>query len=363
MSTKQLELSNVSLQLGGKTVLDKVNLVVAPGEVVALLGASGAGKSSLLRSVSGLERLASGRVLINGEDVTDLQPSRRGCAMVADTAGLFEDMTVAENIFAVAPRSPRREQVVQLALISLDIEHLARRFPHELSTGESQKVALARSLVRRPQVLLFDEPLAHVDPGSRKQLLEELLSLHTRLGCATLYVTHDIWEAYEVADRICYLQQGRVIQDDVVEEVHDFPANVAIAKHLGATNFIPVRAEATRNELGENIVCCRALDQDLQVLASPQVMPGACQDLLLVGYPASVEIFPAKESVVQGKFGQVIGLTYQGEQYLARIETELGVVSTWLWAKDNNFIVGDTVNIRLHEDALWALPLTRVVVP
>jgi osmoprotectant transport system ATP-binding protein len=213
-----LELAGVTLALGGRPVLAGIDLAVAPGEYVALVGASGAGKSSLLRLVNRLLVPDSGRVAIAGADIAaaDAAALRRGIGYAVQGGGLFPHWTVADNIAAVPwmlrwPRADRQARVTEL-MAMLDLPPaLASRFPGELSGGQVSRVGLARALAARPRLLLLDEPFGALDPDTRDALGDRLLALHRAEGLATLIVTHDLADALLRADRLVVLDGGRIV--------------------------------------------------------------------------------------------------------------------------------------------------------
>ncbi|MGH3736920.1 MAG: ABC transporter ATP-binding protein [Micromonosporaceae bacterium] len=217
--------------------LDGVDLEVADGELLVVVGPSGSGKSTLLRAVAGLERLDAGTVCVAGRDVTRLPPGRRDVALVFQDYALFPHLNVAENIgFGERARGASRAVVaakVRDAAESLGLAKLLRRYPRELSGGERQRVALARVLVREPAAFLLDEPLANLDADLRLRTRAELRTVQRRLGAATLYVTHDQHEALALGDRVAVIHSGRVEQIGTPAEVYARPATGYVARLLG----------------------------------------------------------------------------------------------------------------------------------
>ncbi|EPD30410.1 ABC transporter ATP-binding protein [Gleimia europaea] len=357
-----LSLQNLNLNRHGRRVLQDIDLAVYPGELVVLLGPSGAGKSTLLRVISGLTRPGSGTVRMGDKDVSFLPPQQRPSAMVMDSPALFGHMTVQQNIAFAVNRdlfdSTPDEQIL-VAMTVLNIRDLAYHYPAELSTGQRQKVSLARTLVRRPQVLLFDEPLAHVDAFSAKTLRSEILRVHKRMNCASIYITHDVKEAFSIADRIIYMEDGRIVQDDLPQEIHDGPATLSIAKHLGATTIISASANARRLVSGQVVANAHVLGNNLTIAASPYINEGEEVPIVIVGYPDSVDIQPAKSASrfpIRGNIGQIVQSIYTGETYRLRIETERGAISAEVQANELAGSEGERVSITLREDLLWALP-------
>ena len=245
-----LELRHLVKRFGEVTVVQKLDLAVATGEFVVLLGESGCGKSTTLRMVAGLEDVTEGLVLIGGKDVTHAHPMARDIAMVFQNYALYPHMDVAQNMsfaldLAGRPKAEIQTKVAQAAKV-LNIEHLLKRKPKELSGGQRQRVAIGRAIVREPQVFLFDEPLSNLDAKLRGHMRAELALLHERLGKTTLYVTHDQVEAMTLADRIVIFDQGRIQQVGTPGEVFNHPANLFVAAFIGtpSMNLLPVRVDS-----------------------------------------------------------------------------------------------------------------------
>ena len=225
--------------------LDGVDLDVGAQELLVLVGRSGSGKTTLLRAVAGLESLDSGRILLDGDDVTGVPPGRRGIAMVFQEAALFPHLRVRDNI-GIGERArgadrgaitARTDEVAE----ALDVGHLLDRMPSQLSGGERQRVALARAMIRSPRVLLLDEPLAAVDAEQRVRMRSVIRDVQRRLGVPMLYVTHDQGEAMALGDRVAMVDRGRVLQCDTPEALYGRPADVSVARGFGPLpmNLLP----------------------------------------------------------------------------------------------------------------------------
>lgn len=233
-------------------VLQGVEFAVEVGETVCLLGPSGCGKTTLLRIIAGLEHPDRGRVWLEGEDITAVPPHRRGFGLMFQDYVLFPHLSVADNIaFGLRMQGwdeARIRQRVAELLEWVDLSGFARRKVYELSGGQQQRVALARSLAPMPRLLMLDEPLGSLDRVLRDQLLVELRRLLDRLGQTAIYVTHDQYEAFAVADRIVLLHDGRVEQEGTPIELYRQPATVFVARFLGFKNLVPARVEAVAPE-------------------------------------------------------------------------------------------------------------------
>jgi spermidine/putrescine transport system ATP-binding protein len=238
-----LVFDRVSKNFGTHCAVDEVSLSVGKGEVFSLLGPSGCGKTTLLRMAAGFERPDSGRILLEGKDITHLPPEKRPVNTVFQNYALFPHLSVWENIafgLRVAGKDKahiNREVELMLALTQLS-EH-ARKNPSQLSGGQRQRVAIARALVNRPQVLLLDEPLAALDLKLRQHLLTELHRLHEEIGITFIYVTHDQAEAMGLSSRIAVMNSGRLEQLGSPQALYEKPANRFVASFIGDTNFLP----------------------------------------------------------------------------------------------------------------------------
>lgn len=244
-----VKLRDIRKSYGSVEVIKGVNIDVADGEFVVFVGPSGCGKSTLLRMIAGLEDITSGTLEIDGAHVNDLEPSKRGIAMVFQSYAIFPHMTVRENVaFGLTINKVGKAEKaakVDAAARILQMEHLMDRRPSELSGGQRQRVAIGRAIVRDPKVFLFDEPLSNLDAALRMDMRMEIGKLHQDLGASMIYVTHDQVEAMTLADKIVVLKDGLVMQAGAPMELYHEPANIFVAGFLGAPsmNFLHVTVD------------------------------------------------------------------------------------------------------------------------
>jgi lactose/L-arabinose transport system ATP-binding protein len=245
MST--VTLKGVVKEYGSIRILHGIDLDIAQNEFVVFVGPSGCGKSTLLRSIAGLEDITGGQIHIGGKDVTDLEPVDRGISMVFQSYALYPHMTVEENMsfglkVAKVPEAEIKSRVAEAAK-SLQLEKYLTRKPSQLSGGQRQRVAIGRSIVRKPEVFLFDEPLSNLDAELRVHMRIEIARLHKRLGATMIYVTHDQVEAMTLADKIVVLQAGHIEQVGSPLALYDNPDNKFVAGFIGSPkmNFLEAR--------------------------------------------------------------------------------------------------------------------------
>ena len=239
-----LNIENVKKAFGPVEVLKGINLEVNDGEFVVFVGPSGCGKSTLLRVIAGLEDSTSGRVVIDGQDVSATPPAKRGIAMVFQTYALYPHLTVKNNmglgLKQAGTPAPEIERRIGIASSMLSLEPYLERRPAELSGGQRQRVAIGRAVVREPKLFLFDEPLSNLDAALRVNTRLEIAQLHRRLKATMIYVTHDQVEAMTLADKIVVLNAGKIEQIGGPMELYNSPANEFVAGFIGSPkmNFV-----------------------------------------------------------------------------------------------------------------------------
>ncbi|WP_117192799.1 ABC transporter ATP-binding protein [Rhizobium terrae] len=247
-----LSLSGVASRYGSTQVLTDIDLSIAKGEFVALLGSSGCGKTTLLRVLAGFISPSAGEVRVRHRDVTHLPPDKRGMALVFQSYALWPHMTVAQNIgYGLKLKGvPRAEIAARVAAMQslLGLDGLEARKPAALSGGQRQRVALGRALAIDPEILLLDEPLSNLDARIRLSVRHELRALQKRLGITAIHVTHDREEAMVMADRIVILDKGRIAQAGTPEDVYNRPASAFVAAFMGAENVLSLAGTPSGDE-------------------------------------------------------------------------------------------------------------------
>jgi putrescine transport system ATP-binding protein len=329
-ATAQILIDGVSKTYGTHTAVDTVSLSIFKGEMFALVGASGCGKTTLLRMLAGFAHPSNGRILIDGVDMGVVPPHERPVNMMFQSYALFPHMSVERNVGYGLRRLPLAEaakkQRIQEALDMVQLGGLAQRKPHQLSGGQRQRVALARALIRRPKVLLLDEPLSALDKKLREQTQFELMDLQYKLGITFIVVTHDQDEAMALASRIAVMDRGRVVQVGTPAEIYEFPRSRFVADFVGTTNFfegtvsscepglVRVQCAETGGELLVDDAGTFALGQRVWVALRPEKVRLAKQPVSAVG--------------VNQLRGTVWELGYLGNRSTYRIRTATGKLVT-----------------------------------
>jgi putative spermidine/putrescine transport system ATP-binding protein len=343
-----VRLTDIRKSFGQVEVLHGVSVDIRSGEFISLLGASGCGKTTLLRIVAGLEGVTRGKVEIDGRDVTGLPPEKRDIAMMFQSYALLPHLSVADNVrFPLRMRriGTREEQAekVRDALETVQLGHMAERKPSQLSGGQQQRVALARAIVSRPKVLLLDEPLSNLDARLREDMQVELMQIHKRLGLTTIFVTHDQEEALSLSDRIVLVNAGEIEQEGAPEDIYARPATGFASNFLGAANLLPVEVE----EPGDVPVAKLADDQRLELSTDvatrgPAVIALRQEDIKLV---------TEDEGMLTG---EVLARIYLGarNRYVIRVGgTEIRVLS----GTERVYESGDKVGITVAPEYMRVL--------
>jgi len=327
---REAEVASVTLNSVGRvvadtTILDDVTLHVSDGELLVVVGPSGSGKTSLIRAIAGLDSLTSGTVQFDGEDVTETEVARRDIGMVFQANALFPTHTARGNVgFPLRVRSMRRDLIktrVTAEARALNIEHILERWPRQLSAGYQQLVQVARAMVRVPRVLLLDEPMAHVDPPTKRRLRTEIRTLQRGYGVTTIYATNDPEEAVVMADRIAALDHGSLEQLGEPQELYQAPANAHIAFLTGPISFLNASVESLAGGfwltgLGFRI---RAWAPELHSYVGSRVRVGVRPEHVVTGGSRGVEATVMSKSF---ESGTPVTRVRVGEDVLAMAEVD-----------------------------------------
>ena len=260
--TQYIELKQVYKAFGSTKVLQDFNLSFEKGKFTTLLGASGCGKTTILRLIAGLEDLDQGQILCDGKDISQLPPQQRGVGIVFQSYALFPHLTVGENVaFGLKMKENHSSDIaekVSQALKMVELEGFEHRRIEQLSGGQQQRVALARALVIAPQILLFDEPLSNLDTNLRRTMREMIRHLQQKLGITVLYVTHDQTEAFAVSDAVVVINQGNVEQIGSPNALYHHPTSRFTANFMGEVSFFPVSVKNGNYVLAENALSIKS---------------------------------------------------------------------------------------------------------
>lgn len=316
----EIRIENISKSFDGAQVIHDVSLTISEREFCIFVGPSGCGKSTLLRLIAGLEDASSGRILIGGKDVTNLEPYDRQLAMVFQSYALYPHMNVRENI-AFALRTAKMPEVqitekIAEATRILQLGDYLDRKPSALSGGQRQRVAIGRAIVREPIAFLFDEPLSNLDAALRAETRVEIAALHRSLNATTIYVTHDQTEAMTLADRIIVLKDGKIMQTGSPTELYDNPANVFVAQFLGSPKMNILAAELTETGIrvpGQNEVAFTngVSPLPIQLGIRPEVISLVSPDKGLFSGQVTMNEFHGGSRTVIADIGAGISVTLQ----------------------------------------------------
>jgi len=242
MKKAEVKFENITKKFNETVAVDNVSCNFEAGTLTTLLGPSGCGKTTSLRIIAGLERATSGKILVDNEDVTLLPATDRDVSMVFQSYALFPHMSVIENVsYGLKMINVNKEEYIEKALETLklvNLEGYENRMPSELSGGQQQRVAVARAIVLKPKVLLFDEPLSNLDAKLRRQVREDIREIQQKLGVTTIYVTHDQEEALAISDKVIVMNKAVIAQEGSPKDLYNFPKNKFVANFIGDANDV-----------------------------------------------------------------------------------------------------------------------------
>jgi iron(III) transport system ATP-binding protein len=350
----KIVLKNVSKHFGKVRALDAVDIEFAPGTLTTLLGPSGCGKTTLLRLVSGLEPVSSGEIWFGEDNVTHLSATRRDIGMVFQSYALFPHMTVEQNVgygltvLKTAPDEIRTRVRDVLQMVAMD--GYQGRYPDELSGGQQQRVAVARAMVLRPKVLLFDEPLSNIDSKLRRSMRDDIRRLQQASGITSIYVTHDQAEALAVSDEIIIMRQGTIEQQGPPQSLYHCPETTFVANFIGESNV--VNAELKGEGAGRQIVFGDAVIN----VSDGKTIKHKNGPVKLSLRPEVLEIKPGTETSPQALAGVIIQSAYMGPVIEYSIETAVGVLFTRAPAYVGQFQPTEKVCVRIRPDEIIIIP-------
>ena len=339
----------VAKSFGAVEALHATDFEIASGEFVSLLGPSGSGKTTLLNICAGYLPPSSGRILVDGRDITDEPPRRRNIGMVFQNYALFPHMSVARNVaYGLEARGAAKPEIarrVDAALARVRLDGFGGRNVRELSGGQQQRVALARALVIEPSILLMDEPLGALDRQLRKDVQLEIRRMHVAAPRTTLYVTHDQEEALVMSDRVAVMRAGRIVQAGGAQDLYARPADTFVARFLGESNLLPGRVESIRD--GRAVLRVEGFRQPVEGSAAPGLATGGAGAALI--RPEHVKVSPG------GHKARIVERVFLGEIIAIRLALQVGPE---LWSR--RFAAeapsGDEVEIGWDRDAVSILP-------
>jgi spermidine/putrescine ABC transporter ATP-binding subunit len=348
-ASSKLELERVTYSYGTGLALNQVSFAVGAGEFVSLLGPSGCGKTTALHVMAGLLQPTSGRVLLDGRDITRLAPEKRPLGMVFQHLALFPHLSVGENVaFSLTLRKTPKAEVADRVAAMLELVGLGwagDRSIHQLSGGQQQRVALARSLVSEPEILLLDEPLGALDLQIRKEMQAELKNLQRRVGITFIFVTHDQTEAMSMSDRIILMRDGDIVQDSAPRTAYTDPVNAFVASFVGETNMLSGTVASSSGESLEVAVA------EAGVVRLPAHLE------LHAGDPVNVSIRPEHLTIDGGDGGEaidarILSQSFLGHEVLVEVESGLGVLRVRHGVGDPaaNLIPGESVRLTYDRD-------------
>jgi len=350
----KIVLKNVSKHFGKVRALNAVDIEFAPGTLTTLLGPSGCGKTTLLRLVSGLEPVSSGEIWFGDENVTNLSATRRDIGMVFQSYALFPHMNVEQNVgygLGVLKTAPNeiRDRVREV-LEMVDMAGYQSRFPDELSGGQQQRVAVARAMVLRPKVLLFDEPLSNIDSKLRRSMRDDIRRLQQESKITSIYVTHDQAEALAVSDEIIIMYEGAIEQQGPPQSLYHHPETAFVANFIGESNV--VNAELQGEGPSRQLLLGDA-EIDLSMGDRSTQSNGPVKLSLR---PEVLEIAPKAEISPQALSGLIVQSAYMGPVIEYSIETQIGILFTRAPAYARRFQTDEEVCVRIRPDEIIIIP-------
>lgn len=339
-----VELKNVTKRFGDNTVIDDLSLSIPQGSMVTLLGPSGCGKTTVLRLVAGLEKPTEGRMFIDGEDVTDRSIQQRDICMVFQSYALFPHMSLGDNVgYGLKMLGLAKSEIkkrVEEALELVDLAGFVDRFVDQISGGQQQRIALARALILKPKVLLFDEPLSNLDANLRRSMREKIRELQQQFNITSLYVTHDQSEAFAVSDMVLVMNKGQIMQLGTPQSLYRQPASKFMANFMGDANIFP----AILNTESVNIFNYRLPRPPHFITSNTEVMVGVRPEAITLS--------------LQGEENQrctISYVAYMGPQYEVTVDWHGQSMLLQINATQLQPSVGEHLYLQIHPYGMFIL--------
>ena len=343
MKKAEVKFENITKKFNETVAVDNVSCSFEAGTLTTLLGPSGCGKTTSLRIIAGLERATEGKILIDNEDVTILPATDRDVSMVFQSYALFPHMSVIENVsYGLKMINVKKEEYTEKSIETLklvNLEGYENRMPSELSGGQQQRVAVARAIVLKPKVLLFDEPLSNLDAKLRRQVREDIREIQQKLGVTTIYVTHDQEEALAISDKVIVMNNAVIAQEGSPKDLYNNPKNKFVANFIGDANVVSVEIESKEG----NSYKLRLAEMQINI-TSEHILSGKVYVALR---PEKINIQNNKsENNINAK---VTNASFVGNSYQYILSTNIGKI--YVISKDtiNTFKINDEVFLSFNE--------------
>lgn len=319
-----LEIRSLYKDFDGHVAVDNLSLTINQGEIFALLGGSGCGKSTLLRMLAGFENPTSGQIFLAGQDLSNVPPHKRAINMMFQSYALFPHMTVEKNIaFGLEQERLSKPEIRDRVAEMLELVHLtqyAKRKPHQLSGGQCQRVALARSLAKKPKLLLLDEPMGALDKKLREQMQLEVVDILEKVDATCVMVTHDQEEAMTMASRIAIMNKGQFVQIGEPAEIYEYPNSRYTAEFIGSVNIFEGTLSANKSDSA--LINCPALPYPIHVRHGMSNAEG--QTLTVAVRPEKITISKPIEGSTNSCMGEIEDIAYMGNQSIFHIRLPSG---------------------------------------
>ena len=349
MKKAEVKFENITKKFNETVAVDNVSCTFEAGTLTTLLGPSGCGKTTSLRIIAGLERATTGKILVDNEDVTLLPATDRDVSMVFQSYALFPHMSVIENVsYGLKMINVKKEEYTEKSIETLklvNLEGYENRMPSELSGGQQQRVAVARAIVLKPKVLLFDEPLSNLDAKLRRQVREDIREIQQKLGVTTIYVTHDQEEALAISDKVIVMNNAVIAQEGSPKDLYNLPKNKFVANFIGDANVVKAavinkqsnKYELKLDEMNINIESEKNLNNSVSVALRPE------------------KINMDKNKIENSIHAKVSNASFVGSSYQYILNSKIGKLYVVSGDTNNIFNINDEVHLTINEKEIKIL--------